>query len=294
MYGLGGRTGRSGGGRDAGSRGRRGALPILGVLGPREAITREEAAATVTTRPVLNTERANGGDRRLWLAPLPGPASDGAVSPGPLHGRTHPPTHTHAHPEVDGDPLTGKSEEGVFVFASLGLLRLGGRRSPPGWRRRLPPCFLPSRSHPGFSGAGGATMRPRLSSRLRAAAAHRRLPSPSLARPRHPVLVPDGDPPTGPSIRSYDRRLEPDTFKIKHMNSSSHVLKMWVPLASLRVPQARSQEDHSSTSALTHSLIRHLWARSPPLTASCSRFKFWSGEEGGLLLVALGRGGGRV
>lgn len=97
MYGLGGRTGRSGGGRDAGSRGRRGALPILGVLGPREAITREEAAATVTTRPVLNTERANGGDRRLRLAPLPGPASDGAGSPGPLHGRTHPPTHTHTH-----------------------------------------------------------------------------------------------------------------------------------------------------------------------------------------------------
>lgn len=96
LYGLGGRTGRSGGGRDAGSRGRRGALPILGVLGPREAITREEAAATVTTRPVLNTERANGGDRRLRLAPLPGPASDGAGSPGPLHGRTHPP-HTHTH-----------------------------------------------------------------------------------------------------------------------------------------------------------------------------------------------------
>lgn len=155
MYGLGGRTGRSGGGRDAGSRGRRGALPILGVLGPREAITREEAAATVTTRPVLNTERANGGDRRLRLAPLPGPASDGAVSPGPLHGRTHPPTHTHAHPEVDGDPLTGKSEEGVFVLACLGLLRLGGRRSPPGWRRRLPPCFLPSRCHPGSPGPAG-------------------------------------------------------------------------------------------------------------------------------------------
>lgn len=198
LYGLGGRTGRSGGGRDAGSRGRRGALPILEVLGPREAITREEAAATVTTRPVLNTERANGGDRRPRLAPLPGPASDGAVSPGPLHGRTHPPPHTHAHPEVDGDPLTGKSEEGVFVLASLGLLRLGGRRSPPGWRRRLPPCFLPSRCHPGFSGAGGATIRPRLSSRLRAAAAHRRLPSPPLAQRRLPVLVPDGDPPTGP------------------------------------------------------------------------------------------------
>lgn len=101
LYGLGGRTGRSGGGRDAGSRGRRGALPILGVLGPREAITREEAAATVTTRPVLNTERANGGDRRLRLAslprlPSPSQRPTGQGAPGPSTGARTPP-HTHTH-----------------------------------------------------------------------------------------------------------------------------------------------------------------------------------------------------
>lgn len=251
----------------------------------------------MTTRPVLNTERANGGDRRLRLAPLPGPASDGAVSPGPLHGRTHPPPHTHTHTSrstVTPSPASPRkafssSPPSVFcVLVDGALLPAGDAAFHPAscLRAATPGSPGPAGPRYGLASAHGFGQQPRTDDS--------RLPSPSLARRRLPVLVPDGDLPTGPSIRSYDRRLEPDTFKIKHMNSSSHVLKMWVPLASLRVPQARSQEDHSSTSALTHSLIRHLWARSPPLTASCSQFKFWSAEEGGLLLVVLGRGGGRV